>query len=259
MPRIRLDHKEKLTTPASSYSYSAARIEHLAEVGGADQTLVTILSDVSFSVEEFKAEMERCLRGAVTGIQRWGKASGRDNSVLLRWVTFSSEVEEQHGFRLLSECDPADYRLEVGGTTHLYEAATKANEVTGHYGQRLAEEDFRVNALTIAITDGQEYPGTDPKFRLAGVTASFEALRGQEELDSHCGILVGVNVEGNPGIRKWLADFETAARWDHMVTTGDFGEGTATDLADFIVSSISSTSAAIGSGGASQSIPLTVG
>ncbi len=256
MPKIRMDTEERLATPASRYEYSAARLDHLAAVGGSEMTLVTIYSDTSSSVSPFKDEMSKCLRQAVVDLQEWGKKSGRANSVLLRWVTFASDVIEQHGFRLLGECDPSDYALKVGGQTHCYEAVTKGLEATGDYAGTLAASDWSVNALSIAITDGQEYPG-DRAFPVGGVGAALKDLKQRhEEIESHTGILVGVNTRGNDAIKQYLATFESEAGWDHMRTIEDADTDGLLDLGNLIVSSVSATSVAVGTGGASTSLGL---
>lgn len=241
-------------TTSGNFGYSAAKLDHLANVGGAEFTLVTILSDVSSSVQGFKVEMEACLRNSISELIEWAGKAGKENAVMFRWVTFGSTVEEQHGFRLLAECDPGDYRLDVGGQTHCYEAATKALRATGDYALRLAKADWMVNALTIPITDGQEYPG-DRAFPLSGVKeALVEMCETHEGIESHVGILVGVNTAGNDPVKGYLAKFEAEAGWDHMRTIEEATADGLADLTQLIVSSVSSQSQGIGSGGASVRI-----
>lgn len=255
MPLITLDTNEKTFTASNNFGYSGAKLDHLAAVGGAEFTLVTIYSDVSSSVSPFKVEMEECLRKAIVELQEWAQKAGKENAIMLRWVTFASEVTEQHGFRLLSECDPGDYNLSCSGSTHCYEAVTKGNGAMGDYAQRLAEADWMVNALSIATTDGAEYPG-DRAFPLAGVKSSLDELKmSRENLESHVGILVGVNTRGNDAIKSYLAKFEVEAGWDHMRSIEDATADGLTDLTQLIVSSVSSQSQGVGSGGPSVQLP----
>lgn len=253
MPKITLGTDEKFTA-SNNFGYSGAKLDHLASVGGAEFTLVTIYSDVSSSVSPFKAEMETCLRSAIKELQAWALKAGKENAIMLRWVTFASEVIEQHGFRLLNECDADSYDLEVGGATHCFEAVVKGNGATGDYARRLADADWMVNALSIVITDGDEYPG-DRAFQLADVKRSLAELKlRQENLESHVGILVGVNTRGNDNVKSYLARFETEAGWDHMRSIEDATTDGLTDLTRLIVSSVSSQSQGVGSGGASVRI-----
>lgn len=253
MPAITMGTDEKFTTP-SNFGYSGAKLDHLATVGGAEFTLVQILSDVSASVGPFKIEMEECLKGAILELQGWASKAGKENAIMLRWVRFASAVEEQHGFRLLSECEPADYKLDCGGCTACYEAATKSLRATGDYAKRLAEADWIVNALTIVITDGAEYPGT-AAFPLSGVREALDDLKQTHEtIESHLGILVGVNTSGNDSVKAYLSKFEADAGWDHMRSIEDATTDGLTDLTQLIVSAVSSQSQGVGSGGASVRI-----
>lgn len=250
MPRIQIGTDEKFAT-SGNFGYSGAKLDHLAAVGGAEFTLVTILSDVSHSVSPFKVEMETCLRATIEELQKWAGRAGKENAVMLRWVTFSGTVNEEHGFRLLSECEPADYRLNIGSVTACFEAATKSLWATGDYAKQLAEADWLVNALTIVITDGDEYPG-DTSYPLSGVGDALTAMRNKHEaLESHVGILVGVNTAGNDSVKSYLAQFEAKAGWDHMRTIEEANADGLSDLTALIVSSVSSQSQGIGSGGAS--------
>lgn len=253
MPKIRIGTDEKFAQ-SGNFGYSGAKLTHLADVGGAEFTLVTILSDVSSSVSPFKVEMEACLRASITELKEWANKAGKENAVMLRWVTFASQVVEQHGFRLLSECDPDDYRLDVGGTTACFEATTKALWATGDYAQKLAEADWLVNALALVITDGLEYPG-DRNFELSGVKDALTAMRNRHEsIESHVGILVGVNTAGSDDVKAYLAKFEAQAGFDHMRTIEEATADGLADLTQLIVSSVSSQSQGIGSGGASVRI-----
>lgn len=256
MPVIKMGTDERLTTQANAFRYSAAKLSHLEKVGGAEFTLVTIYSDVSSSVSPFKAEMAECLQRSVRDLKDWAERSGKSNAVMLRWVTFASEVVERHGFRLLAECDPGAYALEVGGSTHCYEAAVKGLDALDDYATRLAASDWLVNALSIWVMDGLEYPG-DSTYPLSRVASSLAALkRKHEEIESHVSILVGVNTKDNDDVKRGLAKFEADAGIDHMRTIEEANETGLTDLSGLILSSVSSQSKGIGSGGASVKLSV---
>src|SRR5688572_20684997 len=98
--------------PAGHYGYSATRLE---ELGAAEYTLVTVVTDVSGSVSEFLSEME----DALVAILQACKLSPRADNLLVRLVTFADKVTEIHGFKLLEQCHVNAYRglLRAGGST----------------------------------------------------------------------------------------------------------------------------------------------
>src|SRR5207249_159947 len=116
--------------PNGHYGYSATRIDQL---GAAEYTLATMVNDVSGSVAEFRDEMEEALR-AIVGACRW---SPRADNLMLRLVTFESQLKEVHGFKPLERCNPDDYLnvLRPGGWTALYDAAENAVSALASYGR----------------------------------------------------------------------------------------------------------------------------
>jgi hypothetical protein len=107
----------------TGYGFSATRI---ADLGASEYTLVGIATDASGSVADFRGEIEACVQQIVKACRR----SPRTDNLLLRLVTFDDRVQEVHGFRPLSECNPDDYHgsVVIGGTTALFDAATNVVE-----------------------------------------------------------------------------------------------------------------------------------
>src|SRR4051812_25303165 len=105
MPRLDdiIDGMEQHTsTGAGNFQFSAIRPDKLTAV---EYTLASIVVDTSSSVHSFAAELLATLRTAAESC----KKSPRANNLLLRAVTFDSSngVQEIHGFKPLSDIDPA--------------------------------------------------------------------------------------------------------------------------------------------------------
>src|SRR5665213_1048252 len=84
------------------YGYSATRLNNL---GAAEYTLVTIVCDVSPSVDPFRKQMEEAIKQIVVSCQY----SPRADNLLIRLMTFDTKVYEPHGYKLLQSCNPRDY------------------------------------------------------------------------------------------------------------------------------------------------------
>lgn len=255
MPKLGMDSDERLKSGAG-YRYSGTKLKHLAQSGNTEQTLFTLLCDVSSSVSGFRDQLEACVRAALRGLKEWGRKSGRENAIQACFVTFSTNVVEVHGFRLLTEIDPdsPEYEIRPGGTTAMYEATATRLDVTAAEAKRQADAGFTVNAETFVIGDGLEYPGSS-SWPLAKVKERLKALEGHEELDSHLGVLVGVNTKGNDDVKRFLAQFKDEAGWDVQKNVEDaLAPGGMDELIELAVSSVSSMSQGVGSGAKSLDI-----
>src|SRR5215210_2260937 len=102
MPVLNDTSLDQITLPNSHYGYSATRPE---ELGAAEYTVVTVACDVSGSTAAFTFDME----AAITRIVESCKLSPRADNLLLRLVAFDDTLSEVHGFKLLENCDAADY------------------------------------------------------------------------------------------------------------------------------------------------------
>jgi len=227
----------------SGYKFSATKIKDL---GAAEYTLATIVVDASSSVEPFAAQLEQALK---TVFKACDKSPRRDN-LMLRLTQFASQLTELHGFKLLSSINEKDYDnvLQLGGSTALFDAMDEAVQATGTYGKQLTSQDFLVNAIVVVVTDGENNASNilDP----AQVKKSLQAVRRAENLESILLILVGVTNE-NVSLNTYLQTVKDECGADQYISIGNATPGKIAKLAEFVSQSISSTSSALGSGGAS--------
>jgi uncharacterized protein YegL len=231
--------------PTGHYGYSATRLDDL---GAAEYTLVTIVTDVSPSVSQWITEMETALREIISACRR----SPRADNLMVRLVTFSSSMDELHGFKLLEQCRLDDYRkiLKVGSATALYDASENAISALASYGKQLTDADFAVNGIFFVITDGEDNAST------LGVKHVRDALRKavqDETMESLVSVLLGVNVRDRR-IGAYLQDFKNEAGFTQYVEIDRADAKTLAKLAQFVSRSISAQSQALGTGGPSQTL-----
>jgi len=234
----------------NSFGYSAADMDSL---GASEYTLVTIAVDESSSVFDYKSEIEDCIQEVV----RACKYSPRSDYLLIRLVAFNSTMREIHGFKQLVDCEPSDYSgsIHPSGMTSLYATAKNAIQATNDYGKQLSEEDYdSVNAIVFIITDGMD--NASGSVDSNAVKQSLKDIMKDEYLESMMSILIGVGVGGYSDVSVYLDDFKTEAGLSQYVEVKDATKTTLAKLADFISQSVSNQSNAIGSGGASQPLPL---
>lgn len=248
MPRLDSDMRSG-SIEGTSFGYTGTRLERLSAT---EYTLVTIAVDVSSSVNGFKSELSDSLVAAVEACKR----SPRSENLLIRVITFSTsvgDVNELHGFKLLSEINFGDYQsLDVGGMTPLFDATYSAIGSMIDYGKDLAENDFLVNGIAFVITDGGDNASVATPSMIQDQVATV--LR-SEELESLHTILIGVNADV---CRAELEQFVNQAQLDQYTDSGDASKGNLAKLADFVSQSISSQSQSLGTGGASQNISATI-
>jgi hypothetical protein len=231
------------------FGFSAVKLDDL---GSAQYTLVTIVADRSGSTAGYQTRMENVLKEVLKACAR----SDFKDSLMLRLVTFEESHHEEHGFMLLSQCDPASYDgvLPAGGMTALYDATVDAVEATANYGNTLTSNDYTCNGIVIVITDGMNNRG---KMTANQVKNAFEQCVKSENLESLLSILVGVCDKQMPDyttVSQYLQEFQNTAGFTQYVELADANEKTLAKLAAFISKSISSTSQALGSGGPSQTV-----
>jgi len=236
---------ESKSLKGSHYGFSAAKI---SELGASEYTLVTIIADVSGSVNAFRQDIEDCIKEVIRSCRR----SPRADNLMLRFVLFDTQLKEVHGFRPLSQCDVDSYNgsIKIGGMTALYDAACNAVDAGTAYAKDLTDQDFEVNAIVFVITDGADNAST---YTMKSVKESLGRAVTSESLESLVSILVGVNVS-DPSIVQYLSDFSQTAEFTQYVEIAKADEKTLARLADFISKSVSSQSQALGTGGASQSL-----
>lgn len=245
MPILNDTDLDQINLPDSHYGYSATRPE---ELGATEYTVVTVACDMSGSTAAFIAEMET----ALTGIVQACKQSPRADNLLLRLLAFDDSLAEVHGFKLLENCNLADYGgvLRPGGCTALYDAAENAVASTVDYGRRLLAGDFSANAILFVITDGMDnvskLPATKVKEALAQAVTS-------EALESVVSILIGVNVQDQEAAR-YLRRFHVEAGFTQYVELDRADARTLARLAEFVSQSIGAQSQSLGTGGPSKAL-----
>ncbi len=227
-----------------AFQFSAVRPEDL---GAAEYTLVTIVTDVTGSVSGF----EKVLRDAVIEAVRACGKSPRADNLLVRFVTFNDKIKEIHGFKTLRQIDPQkDYKkFTCNGGTALYDAVKESISATNQYANVLSQNDFDVNGIIFIITDGEDNMS---KYNRADIASAIQQVKRDEGLESLLVILIGVNADA---CSQWLNEFYQEAGLSQYVDIRDFDATKGAKLAEFISKSASMQSKSLGTGGASQ--PLT--
>ena len=250
MPRLNNGDMDSHALPTGSYGYSAARLEDL---GAAEYTLVSLVVDVSASVSEFKPEMEDCIKEVINAC----RLSPRADNLMLRLVTFNSQMEEIHGFKLLEECNPDDYNnvLKPRGVTALFDASENAISASSAYGKDLTDNDFAVNGIVIILTDGGD---NDSSLPANSVGKALSEITRKETMESMVSILVGVGTKRYPEVSKLLDDFQKEANFTQFVELENASSNTLAKLAEFVSKSISAQSQSLGTGGPSTPLSLNI-
>jgi len=223
-----------------SFTFSAIRPETL---GATEYTLVTVVVDVTGSVSSFAMELLQCLKNIVGACQK----SPRAENLLFRVLAFNNQVHEVHGFKLLSEIDPNDYKsFNPAGMTALTDATYESITATLTYAKTLLDQDFNVNGAVYIITDGADNVS---KLTNAMVADRTQEATKQEMIESLITVLVGINTTD---CKQELETFAKQAGLTQYVDVGDATPPRLAKLAAFVSKSVSSQSQALGSGAASQ-------
>ena len=247
MPKFKNADMEEKTLPNASFGYSATRIDAL---GATEYTLVDLVVDVSGSVAAFSGDMEMAIREVVNAC----KLSPRADNLMLRVVIFNDRMQEHHGYKLLSNCNLADYQnfLSCGGQTALFDAAENAVCAQVDYARDLSAHDYAVNSLVVIITDGCDNASA---VRPGQVRTALESAVKSEATESMVSILIGVGTAFDRSVSAALDAFKAEAGINQFVETKDASAKTLAKLAAFVSKSISAQSNSLGSGQASQLLP----
>ena len=237
---------------AGNFTFSGKR---LTALGASEYTLATIAVDETGSTVGFKDELRKMLETAVNAC----KKSPRSDNLLLRVVYFSSSypngVKEVHGFKPLAEIDVSKYPdLDPGGWTPLCDAVYSAVGAMNKYGEELAEQDFDANGIGFVITDGGENSSVAT---MNMVKEELSTSVTGEKLESMVTVLIGINTTVD-SVKRALAKFQKDAGMTQYIDAGEATPGKLAKLAQFIDQSISSQSQALGTGGPSQNIAVTI-
>ena len=232
----------------SNYKFSATKIGVLAQ-GASEYTLATIVMDSSTSVTPFAAQLEQTIKTVFDSCEK----SPRKANLLLRLTQFNTDLTETHGFKLLGSIKPVDYTgcINCGGMTALFDAVDESISATAAYGKQLDDQDFLANAIIVVVTDGENNRG---QIRDASaIKQRILAARKAENLESITLILVGVTNDDNR-LNTYLQSVKDDGGFDQYISIGTATPGKLAKLAKFVSQSISSTSAALGTGAPSQPI-----
>jgi uncharacterized protein YegL len=235
------------------FTFQGTPVETL---GATEYTLVTILLDVTGSLDGFEVQLREMLIAAVQACQK----SPRSDNLMVRVVLFSTMfgregTSEVHGFKPLAEIDPQAYpAFRTRGGTPLYDAAYNGIGAMNAYAKELVNNDYQVNGITFIITDGEESPGAStatPKMIAAEMKKSITG----EVLESHTSVLIGMNAGRCEHVLK---AFQQDAEITEYRDAGTITPANLAKLAKFVLQSVSSQSQALGTGGPSQAIPATI-
>jgi uncharacterized protein YegL len=229
-----------VTGNTHGFNFSGIKPEQLSAT---EYTLATIVMDTSGSVMGFEQQLTDCAKAAMDACRR----SPRADNLMLRFVTFNTNIKEQHGFLPLKDVPLTAYGLPAcGGGTALYDAMYSSVEASNQYAKVLSDQEFGVNAIVFVITDGDEY---DSKTTASIVKKAISEGVEAEYLESLATVLIGVNATT---LANKLDAIKTACGLSQFVDAGQADEKNLAKLASFISRSISSQSQALGSGGPSQ-------
>lgn len=246
MPKLG-DDIANFNTP-SNFGFSGVRAEDLE---ASEYTLVTVVVDCSYSIDDFVNELVECLKTIFNTCN--DEKNPRRENLLLRLVSFSDSVQEEHGFKLLGQISESDYdnAVQPRGATALYDGAHTAVEASLAYARDLSEnQGITVNAINFILTDGAD---NRSRFRPNQVAGLIRQAKQDEYLESILNILVGVNTTDQYIVNK-LNEFNTEAGFDQFVDIGAATKDTLLRLAEFVSRSISSQSQSLGTGGPSKTL-----
>lgn len=232
------DNLKTFNIGGGNYTFSAVNIN---ELGSSEYTLVTIVLDTSGSVINYKTELENCLEEIVKSC----KFSPRVDNLMLRLVTFNSNENEIHGFKLFSNCEPTHYKgiLKCNGLTSLYDATYNSVNCMTEYGKNLVKNDYSVNGIIFIITDGEDNNSVKTPSDVKDV---LNICMNNEYLESLTSILIGVNT--NSQISNSLTLFKEHAGLTEYIDLGDANEKKLAKLAKYVSQSIVSQSQNLGNG-----------
>jgi hypothetical protein len=244
MPKL-MDKDLSQLNAGSNYKFSATKVDAL---GASEYTLATIVVDESGSVAPYKADLERAMLVAKKACDK----SPRAENLLMRATAFASGLRELHGFKLLKSITDADYKdcLQLGGSTALNHATHEAVEATLSYAKTLADQEFLVNAIVIIVTDGDNNVFDVDVAEVAKTIK--KGIQAEKVLESLTVVLVGIT--GDARVVQILDKWQKDAGIAQFVDVGNVTAGKLAKLAAFVSGSISSTSAALGTGQGSKPV-----
>jgi len=250
MPRLMAtDEDQVINIPGpGNIQFSAVRIEGL---GATEYTLVTIVVDISGSVIHFADDLLHCIKSIVGACQN----SPRSENLLIRLLTFNSEIYEIHGFKNLTDIVTDDYEeLNPDYMTALFDATYDGVGSTLEYAKQLVGQDFDCNGAVYIITDGMDNRST---MTPTSIKEKIDGAIQREEIESIITVLVGLhspNSSWGDEIKEGLEKFQKDANLTQFLDIGEATPQKLAKLAGFVSESVSSQSQALGTGAPSQAL-----
>jgi uncharacterized protein YegL len=243
MARFVQDDMETFNIPgAGSFQFSAVRLDPVK--AASEYTLVSIVLDISGSVEDYAVALKQVVQTIIEAC----KKSPRAENLMVRLLTFNDQLDEIHGFKLLNQIDPADYKdFKPQGMTALYDAAYSAIGATTTLSKSLIDQEYDCNGAIYIITDGMNNHSVNTPQTIKEKVA--EAKK-QETIESLVTVLVGITPDKQ--ISSYLESFKDEAGLNAYVDLGEATPGKLAKLAQFVSRSISSQSKSLGTGTSSN-------
>jgi len=226
---------------ANGFHYSPIGIEKLDD----DQyTFLIMAYDTTGSVRGFAELMNLLNEKLLSACQKLPKV----HNIIVMMVEFNDSigVKEIHGFKLLTDIDPAnDYpEFKPWGGTNLYDAAFMTVEAAITEGARLYDKGYTVNGVIFIVSDGDE--NSSRKIHDPGeIKVKTDEARRGEKISFLQTVLIGVKDPEITGevwadeISVRLEEFQLKAGIDKYVDIGDATEESILKLV-FDISQITS-------------------
>jgi len=254
MPRFdKQDDMMQMNTSAGTFQFSAVKPENL---GASEYTIVCLAVDCSGSTHDFIKKINDAVKTVIGACMK----SPRSDNLLFRVITFSTSIEEVHGYKELHMIDINDYpQFSSYGMTALYDATLNAIGSVIDLADSLIQQDFSVNGAAYIMTDGLDNASSYNPSMIKELMG--EAMKG-EKIESIAPVVIGMKDPALTGddwaktVSKKLKYFTEEAGIAQYVDLGEITEGKLAKLAEFVSQSISSQSQGLGTGAPSQPIPI---
>ena len=218
----------------------------LASLDSSEYTLVSIIVDVSSSVQSFKKELRYALNSIIDAC----RASARSENILIGVIAFNGMVHELHDFKSLH--DVTDYDLEPEGNTALFDATCFGLKKIKTFAEGLAGNSLDVNGIAFIITDGEDNNSSNSEYNVKEIV---KEIKSNDDIGSVLTVLVGIN-QPEAGERGYLSNMRKKCDITHYI---DIGNSTASNLgkmAQLVSESIIQQSESLASGVNKDSLVL---
>jgi len=249
MPKLKDIDASEIGKTSFGFNYSHIGVDKLE---ASNYTIVHITTDKSGSVAGFSKELEDINKTCVESCQD----SPESENLLIRSTAFDSDlsgvdIEELHGYTLLSAIDPNQYDGSIipRGGTPLYDATLDAILSLTDFGQKVWEDQHICNSILFVITDGDENDSQNKDVKI--VREAMDELHRHEQIESFVSILIGLNTS-NQRVADFLNNYHKDAGFDAYIDIKNSTKKELAKLAKFVSQSVSSQSQHCGSGGPSQ-------